>query len=470
MRKKKIAIVGGGFTGMSAAFDLAQNFDVTVIESDHQLGGLASTFDVNGVQLEKFYHHWFASDSAIMGLIDDLGLSERVQTRPTATGTYYANTHYRLSTPLDLLRFRALTLPARVRLGLQALHARTVKDWRALEHLTAEEWLRATGGNEVYDKVWAPLLKGKFGPYAPDVGAVWFWNKLKLRGGSRGRGGREELAYFEGGFGGLIDALAATLRDRGVRIETATRAQAVLSNGSRVAGLLTDKGTLECDCCVLTPALPIIADLLRGTKGVDDTGAFEAIPYLANVCLVLQLSRPLSDTYWLNVNDASFPFVGVIEHTNFVGNDTYGGSHLVYLSKYLPATDPLYSMPSSELLAFSVPHLKRMFPEFDPSWVVAHNTWNARYAQPVVGTHYSRNVERLQVNLDGCFLATMAQIYPEDRGTNYAVRSGRQVAREVVASFGESDRDVWEQGAFGERPRSIDGHLVNARRPASRMR
>jgi protoporphyrinogen oxidase len=430
--RKRVVVVGGGFTGLSAALDLSLRHDVTVVEASATFGGLASTFEINGVQLEKFYHHWFTSDQAIMALIDDLGATDRVQVKPTATGSYYANRHYRLSTPLDLLRFDALSPIARIRLGIQTLRARTVRDWRSLEGVTAEAWLRSTGGDEVFEKVWSPLLAGKFGPFAGDVGAVWFWNKLKLRGGSRGRQGREELAYFEGGFGALIDLLVAELETRGVQLLTETRATGVVARGGHVTGVVTDAGELDCDACLLTPALPIVADLLRDTAGVDDVAPYEGIDYLANVCLVLHLDRRLSSTYWLNVNDPSFPFVGVIEHTNFIGPDTYGGANLVYLSKYLPHTDALYALDTPSLLDFALPHLTRMFPEFRREWVIEAFSWRARYAQPVVGTHYSARVPPTAGAVRGLHIASMAQIYPEDRGTNYAVRLGRAVANEIA--------------------------------------
>jgi protoporphyrinogen oxidase len=190
-----VAIIGGGFAGLSAAWELVQRgVRVTVCEADEEVGGLAGSFDVGGTRLEKFYHHWFTSDTHVLDIVRELGHEDQVLHRPTRTGMYFAHQFFRLSTPMDVLRFTPLSLPARFRLGLLALRARRVREWKKLEDLTAEEWLVRLGGREVYDIVWKPLLEGKFGPYAPDISAVWFWNKLKLRGGSRGRGGEEILA------------------------------------------------------------------------------------------------------------------------------------------------------------------------------------------------------------------------------------------------------------------------------------
>jgi protoporphyrinogen oxidase len=159
------------------------------------------------------------------------------------------------------------------------------------------------------------------------------------------------------------------------------------------------------------------------------------IKYLANVCLVLDLDRSLSKIYWLNVNDPTFPFVGVVEHTNFEPPETYGGHHIAYLSKYLTVDDPLYTMSDEEVLAFAIPHVQRMFPGFEPAWIRDCHVWRARYAQPIVERHYSQLIPAQQTPLPGLHLCSMAQVYPEDRGTNYAVREGRKAALTLLESL-----------------------------------
>lgn len=431
----RVAIVGGGFAGLSAAYELARaGVAVTVLESEPQLGGLASAFDVQGEKLDRFYHHWFTNDLAVMGLIEDLGLQSQVQINPTNTGVYYANQFFKLSTPLDLLRFKPLGLLDRIRLGLLALRARRVQDWRELEGKTAEQWLRELGGENVYRVVWEPLLNGKFGPVAKRISAVWFWNKLKLRGGSRGKGGEERLAYFSGGFVALVEALARQVRAHGGRIETGVAVQQIRPDGSGWV-VETANGAVQCDTVVATPALPLVAEMVSNWAEADYLAQLRRIEYLANTCLVLELDRPLSSTYWLNVNDPSFPFVGVIEHTNFAKAESYGGRHIVYLSKYLPHTEALYRMTPDEVFQFALPHLKKMFPAFDPAWVLKHHVWTARWAQPVVEQHYSRLIPAERGPRPGFYLCSMAQIYPEDRGTNYAVREGRRLGRELAATL-----------------------------------
>jgi protoporphyrinogen oxidase len=430
--RTQVVVVGGGFSGLAVAYELAKRkISVSVLEANPEVGGLASAFHVGGRRLERFYHHWFTSDHAIMQLIDELGLHDRVEVNPTRTGIYYANNFYKLSSPIDLLNFTPLSPAERIRLGLLTLRARRIRNWTSLEAKSAQEWLCELGGRNVYRIVWEPLLKGKFGPYADEISAVWFWNKLKLRGGSRGNGGKEQLAYFNGGFICLAEALAQRIRDLGGRIELNSPVLRI----SRTAGhwsAMTPRGAFTSDRIVVTTALPLIANMVQGWASDSYLRSLRRIQYLANVCLVLELDRSLSETYWLNVNDPSFPFVGVIEHTNFQRSDDYAGRHIVYLSKYLPHSDAMYSMDANELLAHALPYLERMFPALRRDWILGHHLWRARWSQPVVEKHYSRYVPPMDGPEDGFHICSMAQIYPEDRGTNYAVRAGQEAASHIA--------------------------------------
>lgn len=436
VRNEQVVVIGAGFTGLSAAYDLCKaGLKVTVLECENEVAGLAASFRVGLEKLERFYHHWFTNDIDVMQIVAELGLENRIEVNPTNTGLYYANNFFRLSTPMDLLKFEPLSVIDRVRLGLLTLRARGVRDWMALENLTAKEWLIKLGGLDVYRIVWEPLLTGKFGEYAEQISAVWFWNKLKLRGSSRGNGGEERLVYFKGGFGALAESLVDQIRKHGGTVQTGARVRSVAPKGT---GWLvhSDVGDFDCRRVLATPALPLISDLIKEWADTDYVSKLNAIKYLANMCLVLELDRPLSSTYWLNVNDPSFPFVGVIEHTNFQRSGDYGGRHIVYLSKYLTHTSDLYGMDAEQFLGFAVPYLTKMFPSLDRDWITAYHLWKARWAQPIVVKGYSQLIPDWHGPKTNFYICSMAQVYPEDRGTNYAIRDGRRVAQMILREIG----------------------------------
>lgn len=432
----RVAVVGGGITGMSACDTLSRHgIACDLYEKDGTLGGLAGSFEVNGSRLERFYHHLFTSDTDMAEVIASLDLGDKLEWLPTSNA-YFAGRIYRLSTPLDLLRFTRLSMVDRIRLGLLYLRTRFVRDWCPLEEITAREWLVRMAGENVWRAVWEPLLRGKFGRYADEVAAVWIWNKLKLRGGSRGKGQEERLGYLRGGFGQALEAWERRLREQGVAIYTNAEVTRIEIAGGAAAGVWVSDAWRPYDQVIVTTAPSLFAAMTPDLPP-DYRRRLEQIHYLGNVCLVLKLDRSLSDTYWLNVGDPAIPFTGVIEHTNMQRPEDYGGARLAYLSRYLDVADPAYRMGADELLNSYLPHLRRMFPGFAREWVQDCWAWREPYAQPVIGLHYSRHKPELRTPVRNLWLSCMAQVYPEDRGMNYAVVWGRKVARALLEEIGE---------------------------------
>lgn len=429
-----VVIVGGGFTGLTAAYVLTkQGHSVRVIESDSAAGGLAGTFQFSdGVKLEKFYHHWFNNDVYVPELVKELGMEGDVVTLPTRTGMYFNGRMWKLSTPMDLLRFTALSFVDRIRLGLLVFQVRRVKDWKTIEHLSIREWLESLCGKNVYRVVWEPLITSKFSIYAEAVNAVWMWKKLVLRGSTRNDKGSEELAYFKGGFGRLAEAMVKAIESAGGEVSIGDKVTGVSTEGNRLIALRTESGQVLGRQFLFTPSFPIIADIFEGAAESTWLASLRRVRYLGNMCLVLRLKYSLSETYWLNVNDPGFPFVGVIEHTNFDTPENYKGTHIAFLSRYLAVEDPVWSYSDDQYVDFALEHLKRMFPKMERSWVVEHRVWRAEYAQPVTERNYSQYVPGRETPFENVFISTMAQIYPEDRGTNYAIREGRIAATQIV--------------------------------------
>jgi protoporphyrinogen oxidase len=437
MKKLDVIIVGGGFTGLTAGYVLSKmGKKVAVVEADATPGGLAGTFNFkDGVHVEKFYHHWFNSDRHVTELIKELGLDNEISLHPTQTGMYFNGRIWKLSTPLDLLKFRALSFFDRLRLGFLVFQVRRLKDWKSIEHLSIREWLEPLCGSSVYKVVWDPLVKAKFSVFAESVSAVWMWKKLVLRGGTRNDKGKEELAYFKGGFGRLAQKLVDAIRKNGSECYFGCRVTSVDVKNACISAIQTDQGRIEAKQFLFTPSFSIIAKLMEGSADKEWAESLRRVKYLGNMCLVLRLTKSLSKTYWLNVNDPGFPFVGVIEHTNFDSPDNYCGSHIVYLSRYLAVEDPVWDYTDNEYFEFAMTHLKKMFPEIDGSWVVDYKVWRSEFAQPVTEKNYSDYVPRRKTPFNNAIISTMAQIYPEDRGTNYAIRDGRSAAEHIACEL-----------------------------------
>lgn len=430
---QRVDIIGGGAGGMACAYELSKqsvDYEIHVWEAADHLGGLAGSFQTESFRVEKFYHHIFKRDKAIQGLIQEMGLEDALQWRPAGTGSYYFSQPYRLSAPLDLLRFKPLPFLDRIRMGLLVLHARTVRDWHQLDQESVKTYIHRIAGKKVYEVVWEPLLKGKFGPYAEDVSAAWLWSKLVDRGGSRTASGFELLGYLQGGMGRLFEAIGKSLEAKGHHIHLNAPVQQIHLTEGKVRSLSTPEGRIETDSCVVATQVPTFIDMLP-----DELQAYKdelgKIGFLGNVCLILTLSKSLSEFYWTNVTDPSAPFVGVVEQTNWASTEEFSDQHLVYLSAYVPPGDPRQQMSAEELTEAYLPFVQKMFPHFNPADILHAWVWQAAYAQPMVTTGYRHLVPAMQSPIDNLYLCTMAQIYPNDRQVSNGIEQGQRVARMI---------------------------------------
>lgn len=430
----KIAIIGAGFGGMAAAYEIAKaGHEAVLIERDNNSGGLAATFSVGGQDLEKFYHHWLGTDEDIFNFARELGYGHRLKLKESKVGIYFANKNYRFSSPLDLLNFTPLPFLSRLRFGFSILYSWFIRKPKYLEKITAEKWLLRVSGKNAYQTIWKPLLIGKFGEeYYKKVAAIWIWNKLIQRGQSRDSKAREFLGYYEGGFSNFINDLSSEIIKLGGAFRHSCEVEEISGQNDGSVSLRINGSWENFDRAIYTGHTPELAELFR-SSGLDNSAKeLDSIDYLGNICLILETTKSLSETYWLNVNDPTFPFVGIIEHTNFEDANKYSGKHLIYLSKYVPITHEMFSMTEGEMTNFAIPHIKRLFPHFDENSITRSFVWRAKYAQPIIGLNYSEILPNSKTEIDNFFVCTMAQVFPEDRGTNYAVKHGRQIGKSVA--------------------------------------
>lgn len=426
-------MVGAGFTGLVAALRLAQaGWSVTVLERYPAPGGLVACFQVGGERLECLYHHAFTTDTHLIGLAEELGLAGAWEWLPSPMGIVTAGRLWDFGTPASLVAFAPLPWPDKVRFALSTLYLRWRDDLPQFEGVTAEAWLRRYAGSRAWDSVWGPLLAQKFAERAGDIAMAWLWRKVFLRGRSRSRGGLgESLGYLRGSFGLLVDALVDRLRRLGVTLDLGSPVRRLRSVPNGVE-LTVRSGTMIFPRVLFTASPRELLAAGRDALPGDYADALRRLEATAALCAVLELDRPLTRYYWLNIADTSIPFGGVIEHTNFVPAERYGDRHVVYLSRYLFREHPLWRARESEVWNEFLPHLARLNPAFHRGWILDRHLFRAADAQPVVPTGYSRLLPPLRTPLPGLYHACMAQIYPEDRGQNYAIRSGERAAAALV--------------------------------------
>ena len=437
----KAIVVGGGVAGLTAAYRLLQaGHDVTVLEAGSELGGLVRTFDAGGEPLECFYHHIFTTDTEIIDLIKELGLGDRLVWHDSKVGFFHGGKIWPFVTPLDLLRFGPLPLIDRIRLGLTGLYLRRQKNWEGYEKVTAWRWIRRYAGQKALDVVWGPLLRGKFAEQAEDVAMAWLWSKISLRFSSRrsGAGSKEQLGYMMGSFGVYIRELEKRIR-AGATVETSAPVAQITASGGKADGVVLEDGRrFDADaviaCVPSERFLPIAPPL-----GAEYERRVSAAGWQWALCYVIALRESLSPIYWLNVGDPDTPFIAVIEHTNFIEKERYGGLHLVYLSNYLTPNHPWFSLSDEELDDLYLPHLSKLNPDFERDWIVDRWVFKGPDAQPVIRRNYRDDLPDHRTPIPGLYLANMQQIYPEDRGQNYSIRMGDRVARMAIQDHTRPD-------------------------------
>jgi protoporphyrinogen oxidase len=426
MTTKKIAIIGAGFGGLSAALDLSKaGHEVTIYEGSDHPGGLASGFKAPQWQwsVEKFYHHWFTSDKYMFELFDELGLRSKVIVRTPKTVMFYKGKFY----PFDSIP-AAILYPGlgwgfnKIRFGLVGVYLRLTNHWQPMETTTVDAWMRKWAGSKVYEEMWQPMLVGKFGErYAPQVNMAWMWARMHARTTS--------LVNYEGGFQAFADDFAAILQQRGVKIVYNTRVDSIRGQNGKVELTLAGKPVVYDQALVTVSPAQLVgiapelqADYLKSLLNLKHLGAVVMV-----VSLKHQLSR--EGYYWYNLpKKEGYPFLALVEHTNFMDASHYNNEHIIYCGDYLENDHEYFQLSQDELLQRFLPSFKKINPDFEPDWI--NQTWlfKANYAQPVPFLNHSRNIPPIETPIPGLYFASMSQVYPWDRGTNFAVEIARRAA------------------------------------------
>lgn len=419
---RKLVVIGAGPMGLATAYFAAKaGWQVEVLEAGDRAGGMAAHFDFNGLSLERFYHFCCRSDVDTEALLDELGLPP-IRWVPTKMGYFVDGALHPWGDPISLLRFPGLSIVEKLRYGLLAFSSTKRSDWAKLDQISAADWFRAWCGDKVYDKLWRPLFDLKFYEYAEQVSAAWVWQRIKRVGRSRRSLLQEELGYVEGGSEALITALVAAIEARGGVVRLSTPASKILTDGDRCVGVeAADGNRFEADQVISTIAMPYVGGLLR--EHPDLAARYARFDNVGCVCVVLQLAKPVSKNFWVNISDPGVNTPGLVEFSNLRPLDR----HIVYVPYYMPASNPSFGDTDEAFVASSFEAIRRVNPSLRQEDVIASHVARLRHAQPVCDVGFAGRIPPAQTPIGGLQVADTSFYYPEDRGVSESIKFAREM-------------------------------------------
>jgi len=427
-KKMHVGILGGGITGLTAAFYLLRGgFDVTVVEGRSQLGGLATEFDFGAFQWDKFYHCILTSDRPLQSLIDDLGLTPKLRWRETKVGFYGNNALHSVSSTWELLRFPLLSAWDKLRLGAGILYTSRITDGRALEATPVAEWLLEVFGRGNYEKMWAPLLKCKLGSCREEASAAFIWATIVRLYSTRDKsaGQKERLGYVTGGYRTVFLRLVEEIERMGgaIKVGAAVRLVSAGKNGS--IEFVTRQDRLAFDGAVVTSPSHIIAKIIPDLSR-EYLRKLDSVKYLGVVCAVLVLRRQLTPFYVTNLTADDLPFTGIIEMTNLISLEETNGRHLVYLPKYTAPGDRLFEASDDEVWKIFAQDLWKIFPDLRDEDIERRYVVRERLVQPLPVLHYSDLVPAMETGIPNLLVANTTQIVNSTLNNNEMVKIAHQ--------------------------------------------
>lgn len=431
----KIGIIGAGYTGLTVAKELMENGqDVTIYEKQPYVGGMVNTIEIFNTRLEKYYRHIFKSDKEAIKLIKDMGLEKELIWPATKMGYLSNKTPYAFGTPISLLKFKPLNFIQKLIFGFNVIHIKLINNYKKLEKETAEKWLIKRIGKKVYSQVWEPLLIAKFGERKDKVSMAWLWGKIKLRSTSSTPEG-EQLGYIKGSYQKLTDKFYNYLIDKGVNIKLKANVKDIIKENDKyiiIHGNDEKEEREEFDVIVSTIDYKGFENLFNKYIKPEEKQKIQKVKYTSARTMLIVTNKSLTPFYWLNIGDNDIPFGGIIEHTNFINKSNYDNNNIIYISNYMTEDNKLYNVTKEELLKEYMKHLTKINNEFKMENVKEYYVFDEKYAQPIIECNYSDYIMEEKLENEKIYLCTMPQIYPEDRGMNYAIKLGMKIAGEIL--------------------------------------
>lgn len=439
----KIGIIGAGYSGLTIAKELEENGqEVTIFEKNDYVGGMVDTVEICGTRLEKYYRHIFKSDREAIKLIKEMGLENELIWPATKMGYLTNKRAYLFGTPISLLKYKPLKLIQKLRFGFNVIHIKLINDYKKLEKVTAEKWLKDRIGDKVYSQVWEPLLISKFGEKKDQISMAWLWGKIKLRSTSSTPEG-EQLGYIKGSYQKLTDNFYKYLLNKNVDIKLETSVKEVIKDNDKYIVKYTrneKEEKEEFDVIVSTIDYKDFEKLFDKYMNEEEKQKIQKVNYTSARTMMIVANKSFSPFYWLNIGDNDIPFGGIIEHTNFIDKSNYDNNHILYISNYMTEDNKLYNVSKEELLKEYMKSLTKINKEFTMENIKDYYVFDEKYAQPIIECNYSEYIMNDKLEKEKIYLCTMPQIYPEDRGMNYAIRLGNKIANEVLEQIDKREK------------------------------
>lgn len=427
---QRIAVLGAGPMGLAVAYQLAvDGHRPVVFEADDRVGGMTATFDFGGLQIERYYHFHCTSDTALLQVLDELGLAQKMRWVATKMGYWYQDRLQPWGNPIALLTFRGLGMVAKFRYGLHAFLSVKRNDWKPLDHVEATGWIRRWVGKEAYEVLWQRLFDYKFYDYTSNLSAAWIWSRIRRIGRSRYSLFKEKLGYLDGGSQTLLDGLKAAIEARGGEIRLSTPASKVTIAHGRVTGVQHAQGVEAFDKVVSTVPLPYVSRLMPDLPPAV-LSAFAALKNIAVVCVIVKLRKPLTENFWLNINDPEMDIPGLVEYSNLRPLD----AHVLYVPFYMPGEHPKYQEPDAVFLDKVRRYCMKINPSLTAEDFIDLRASRYRHAQPICDPGYLDRLPPAALPVGGLWVADTSYYYPEDRGISESIGFGRELARSVAAA------------------------------------
>lgn len=424
----RVAVLGAGPMGLAAAYQLVRDgYRPVVYEASDRIGGMAICFDFAGLDIERFYHFHCTSDTDFQELLKELGIHEKLKWRETRMGYFFEGRLQAWGSPIALLRFRGLSLVAKLRSALHAFLCLKRRDWSRLDKVEATEWLRRWVGAEAYEKLWRRLFEYKFYDETQNLSAAWIWARIRRVGTSRYSLMREKLGYLEGGSQSYLDAIGAAVEAGGGEIRLGTPVQKVCMEDNRVTGIETEAGFEQFDRVISTVPLPYVPRMMPDLPS-EIRSKYEAQRNVAVVCVIVRLRRKLTENFWLNVNHPDMDIPGLVEYSNLRPLD----GHVVYVPFYMPGEHPKYADADDVFIEKVRRYLKTINLALSDDDFVDIHASRYRYSQPVCGPRFLETLPPAKLPVEGLWVADTSYYYPEDRGISESTGFGRRMARDAV--------------------------------------